>query len=325
MERMEALLYVITFLIAVVLVVFLMPIFIPILHRLKFGQSIREEGPSWHQKKDGTPTMGGVVMIIAVIVAVLVCRHNLKMMLMLFVCVGFGLIGLLDDYIKVVLHRNLGLTAIQKFSLQLLFTIFYIVMFKINGYLDSHMIIPFLGKTVNFGVFYIPLAAFVMLALVNSVNLTDGIDGLASSVTAVVCLFFVVAALIYRQTESAILALATLGSCCAFLVFNHHPAKIFMGDTGSLFLGAVVSVVAISLKMPIILIIVGLVYLIETLSVIIQVVAFKTTGKRVFKMSPIHHHFEMCGFRENQIVFGATAITVIMCVIGILALIPNAF
>lgn len=321
---MEALLYVITFLIAVVMVVLLMPVLIPFLHKLKFGQSIREEGPSWHQKKDGTPTMGGLVMILAVIVAVLVCCRSAKMLLMLLVCVGFGLIGFLDDYIKVVLHRNLGLTAIQKFSLQLLLTIFYVVTFKMMGYLDSHMVIPFVAKTVDFGVFYIPLAALVMLALVNSVNLTDGIDGLAGSVTAVVSLFFVVAALIYQQTESVVLSLATFGACCAFLVFNRHPAKIFMGDTGSLFLGAVVSVAAISLKMPIILIIVGFVYLVETLSVIIQVVAFKTTGKRVFKMSPIHHHFEMCGFSENKIVFGATALTIFMGVVSLFAILPNA-
>jgi len=320
---MDSVSLVISFIISAVIVVLLMPLFIPFLHRIKFGQSIREEGPSWHQKKSGTPTMGGIVLIVAVIVAGLVTCHSMKMMLMLGVCVGFGLIGFLDDYIKVVLKRNLGLTSLQKFLLQLALTVFYIVTFKNLGYLDSHVIIPFMANTIDLGVFYIPLAAFVVLAVVNSVNLTDGIDGLAGSVTSIVAIFFVVAGLIYKQTESTLLALTAVGACCAFLVFNRHPAKIFMGDTGSLFLGGMISVVAISLKMPIFLILVGIVYLIEALSVIIQVAVFKSTGKRVFKMSPIHHHFEMCGFNENKIVAGASIITLVACIIAVLAFLPN--
>jgi len=321
---MNSVLLVISFIISVIIVVLLMPLFIPFLHRIKFGQSIREEGPSWHQKKDGTPTMGGLVLIAAVLTAGLVTCRSAQMVMMLAVCVGFGVIGFLDDYIKVVLHRNLGLTSLQKFLLQLILTVFYIVTFKNLGYLDSHVIIPFMPNTIDLGVFYIPIAAFVILAVVNSVNLTDGIDGLAGSVTSIVAIFFVVAGLIYKHTDSTLLALTTVGACCAFLVFNKYPAKIFMGDTGSLFLGGVISVVALSLKMPIFLILVGIVYLIEALSVIIQVAVFKSTGKRVFKMSPIHHHFEMCGFNENKIVYGACVITFIFCLIAVFAFLPNA-
>lgn len=310
--------------ITILIMVILTPMFIPLLHRIKFGQSIREDGPKWHQAKSGTPTMGGIVMIIAVMMATFVADRSPRMMLMLGISVGFGAVGFIDDYIKVVLKRNLGLTALQKFLLQLLLTVIYIVTLKYMGYLDSNIIIPFAEKTWDIGVLYVPFAAFVMLAIVNSVNLTDGIDGLATSVTAVVSIFFVVAAVLYEQTTSAVFAVCIASACVGFLFFNKHPAKIFMGDTGSLFLGGAVGVVAISLKMPLILVIVGIVYLIETLSDIIQVVSFKTRGKRVFKMCPIHHHFEMCGWSEWKIVIVAVLITIGFCAIGVFSLLPNA-
>lgn len=310
--------------ITILIMIVLMPLFIPLLHRIKFGQSIREDGPKWHQKKSGTPTMGGIVMIIAVMIAAFVADRSPRMMLMLGISVGFGAVGFIDDYIKVVLKRNLGLTALQKFLLQLLLTVVYIVTLKYMGYLDSHIIIPFVEKTWDIGVLYVPFAAFVMLAIVNSVNLTDGIDGLATSVTAIVALFFVIAGILYQQTTSAVFAVCIAAACVGFLFFNKHPAKIFMGDTGSLFLGGAVGVVAISLKMPLILVIVGIVYLIETLSDIIQVVSFKTRGKRVFKMCPIHHHFEMCGWSEWKIVIVAVLITIGFCAVGIFSLLPNA-
>ena len=310
--------------ITILIIVVLMPMFIPLLHRIKFGQSIREDGPTWHKAKTGTPTMGGIVMIIAVMIATFLADRSPRMMLMLGISVGFGAVGFIDDYIKVVLKRNLGLTALQKFLLQLLLTVVYIVTLKYMGYLDSHIVVPFLEKTWDIGVLYVPLAAFVMLAIVNSVNLTDGIDGLAASVTTLVSIFFVVAGVLYQQTTCAVFAVCIAAACVGFFLFNKHPAKIFMGDTGSLFFFWVVGVVAISLKMPLILVIVGIVYLIETLSDIIQVVSFKTRGKRVFKMCPIHHHFEMSGWSEWKIVIVAVLITLVFCLIGILSILPNA-
>ena len=233
------------------------------------------------------------------------------------------LIGFTDDYIKVVKKRNLGLTARQKFLLQTILAVIYVIVLQRTGNLDSHIVIPFMAKTVRINtVIYVLFIMFVVTGTVNAVNLTDGIDGLASSITAVVLLFFVAVSVMLSGLCGAWYSLAVLGGCLAFLIFNKHPARLFMGDTGSLFLGGSLSVLAVGLKMPIILIIVGFVYLFETLSVIIQVTSFKLRGKRVFKMTPIHHHFEMCGWKENKIVGIFTAITVALCIIGILAVMP---
>ncbi len=309
--------------ISLLLALVLTPILIPMLTRLKFGQSIREEGPSWHQKKSGTPTMGGISMIIAsaigAVIAYLVCGTFGALELTLVVgSVLFGIIGFADDYIKVVKKRNLGLTSGQKFSAQLLVSVLATVYMTYNGVIGGEIYVPFIKTTVDIGLFAIPLSILVQLSVVNSVNLTDGIDGLASSVTLIVSVFFMICALVLGNLSVAAFMGTIAAACLGFLFFNANPAKVFMGDTGSLFLGGAVATGAIALKMPLILIIAGGIYLIETLSVIIQVASFKLTGKRVFKMSPIHHHFEMCGLNEKKIVLLFTTSAVILCGIAYL-------
>ena len=232
----------------------------------------------------------------------------------------FGVVGFLDDFIKVVLKRNLGLSAKQKFLLQLVVAAASVAYLYFSGLVDSTVYIPFMRTPVNLSYFYIPFCIFVMLATVNSVNLTDGLDGLASTVTLVVSLFFTAAALYFKDNASAVFSLTLVGALIGFLIHNAYPARVFMGDTGSLFLGGAVSIIAILLKLPFFIIIIGLVYLLETLSVMIQVTSFKLTGKRVFKMSPIHHHFEMCGFSETKIVLlfsGATVLLLIVCMLAL--------
>ena len=314
------------FLLAFAVTVAIVPFLIPYLKKLKFGQEILEIGPSWHKSKEGTPTMGGLAFILGTAVAgaiMLFIRFDLRLLMMLLISVGFGLIGFTDDYIKVVKKRNLGLTARQKFLLQTILAVIYVIVLQKTGNLDSHIVIPFMAKTVKMNtVVYVLFIMFVVTGTVNAVNLTDGIDGLASSITSVVLLFFVIVATLLSDLTAAWYSMAVLGGCLAFLIFNKHPARVFMGDTGSLFFGGGLSVIAIGLKMPIILMIVGFVYLFETLSVIIQVASFKLTGKRVFKMSPIHHHFEMCGWKERKIVGVFTAVTVLLCIIGFFAVVP---
>lgn len=297
------------------------PILIPLLTRLKFGQSIREEGPAWHQKKSGTPTMGGLSIIAAVIFGSLAAyfisgKVGVAEISLVVGSLLFGIIGFADDYIKVVKKRNLGLTSKQKFLAQLVASVFITVFMSHTGVIGGEIMVPFLKTYINIGLWAIPLAVFVQLAVVNSVNLTDGLDGLASSVTLIVSLFFMICAVKVGNVPVAVFMGAVAAACLGFLFFNANPAKVFMGDTGSLFLGGAVAVGAIGLKMPLILIIAGGIYLIETLSVIIQVVSFKTTGKRVFKMSPIHHHFEMCGMSEKKIVLLFSVVTVVLCAIS---------
>ena len=294
------------------------PALIPMLRRLKFGQSIREEGPAWHQKKSGTPTMGGIAIILAVTVATLVSylvsgTFGAAQISLIVGAFLYGIIGFSDDYIKVVKKRNLGLTSGQKFSMQIFAAVVSTVYMTYTGVIDGNIFVPFMKSTVDIGFFAIPLAVLVQLAVSNSVNLTDGLDGLASSVTLIVSLFFMICAILMRNITVAVYMGATAAACLGFLFFNANPAKVFMGDTGSLFLGGAIAVGAISLKMPLILIIAGGIYLIETLSVIIQVTSFKLTGKRVFKMSPIHHHFEMCGLNEKKIVLLFSAVTILLC------------
>ncbi len=293
------------------------PALIPALHRLKFGQEIREVGPKWHKKKSGTPTMGGVIFIIPTVVCAALFIRSLTGLILVAFSVAFGLIGFVDDYIKVVKKRNLGLTERQKFGLQLIASVVFLFAAMKFDILSSDIMIPFSSKTVDMGILYIPFALFVMLGTTNAVNLTDGIDGLAASVTAVVCVFFGAAALITGSIEVAEFAFIVFGGCFGFWLFNRYPARVFMGDTGSLFLGGAVCAMALLLKMPIILAIVGGVYVIETVSVIIQVTSFKLTGKRVFKMTPIHHHFEMSGFSENKIVCMAVVTTLLLGAIAL--------
>lgn len=302
------------------------PVLIPWLHKLKFGQQILDIGPNWHKKKSGTPTMGGIMFICGAAAAAAVAlfhEFDIRLLMMLLISCGFGLIGFIDDYVKVVKKRNLGLTAAQKFALQAILAVIYVIVLKETGNLDNDIVIPFVSKTFRMPWWlYIVFILFVVTGTVNAVNLTDGLDGLAASITSVVALFFAVASILSADKMSAVFALALLGGCLGFLLFNHYPAKVFMGDTGSLFLGGSISVLAVSLEMPLILIIAGFVYLFETLSVIIQVTSFKLTGKRVFKMSPIHHHFEMCGWKEVKIVAVFTAVTLLLCAVAVWAILP---
>lgn len=289
---------------------------IPMLQRLKFGQNIREEGPQWHQGKSGTPTMGGIIFIIAAILSSLIFSYSRDVIYILLCALFFGLVGFADDYIKVVKKRNLGLTAAQKFSAQLLIAAGYALFSMFFGGASYEVMIPFTHTTINFGLWYLPFAIFVMVSTVNSVNLTDGLDGLASFISLVVSLFFVLIAKSKGYDGIALVCTAMAGALVGFLVYNAHPARVFMGDTGSLFIGGFLSAVAIRMGLEITLIICGGVFVIETISVILQVASFKLTGKRMFKMAPIHHHFELCGLRETSIVALFTAVTLILCVVA---------
>lgn len=316
------------------------PKFIDWLHKLKYGQEIREEGPSWHQKKSGTPTMGGIMFITGIGVAVIVsavitaAMGNMNAVMfkscVLFVtALGFGAIGFTDDYIKVIKKRNLGLTAIQKFLLQLLFAGAYVAIMYFMDMLNTTVIIPFVKYPVHVPVWlYIPFVMFVVVGTVNAVNLTDGLDGLASSVTVVTSLFFAVYSYFLASASEmgvSVFSAAVAGGLLAFLLFNKYPAKVFMGDTGSLFLGGAIALTAVDLNMHIYLVIVGFVYFAETLSVIIQTAYFKYTrkkygeGRRIFKMTPIHHHFEMIGWKETKIVGVFSLVTFILCVAALFA------
>lgn len=316
--------YLIPFFVSLAVTVLMGFFLIPRLRILKFGQQILEDGPAWHKSKAGTPTMGGIMFITGVLISsviALLVDFDIKYLSMLVVALGFGVIGFVDDYVKVVKHRNLGLTASQKFILQAVLAIVYVLILKYSGDLSSEIIIPFTSKTLSMPWWlYVVFILFVVTGTVNAVNLTDGLDGLATSITIAVSLFLAVVGIIFAESAAGYFSAAVLGGCIGFLFFNHYPAKVFMGDTGSLFLGGAISVIAVGLKMPLILVIAGFVYLFETLSVIIQVTYFKKTGKRVFKMTPIHHHFEKCGWREKKIVAVFTAVTAVLCVIAFVSL-----
>ncbi|MBR0276898.1 MAG: phospho-N-acetylmuramoyl-pentapeptide-transferase [Clostridia bacterium] len=294
------------------------PIFIPILTKLKFGQNIREIGPKWHKNKNGTPTMGGIIFSLGLAVSVVASYKfmDYRAYLVLFSSLGFGIIGFIDDFIKVVLKRNLGLKAWQKLALQIIVSLIFVFVGIEKGILSMSINIPFTNTQWDMGWIYMPFAVFVMLATVNAVNLTDGIDGLAASVTVVVMMFFSIISLYINYVSLSLLAFGLIGALMGFLVFNKNPAKVFMGDTGSLMLGGTVGAFALALNNPIILVFIGIVYFAETISVIIQVTSFKLTGKRVFKMSPIHHHFEMCGWNERKIVLVFTFTTVLFCILA---------
>ena len=294
---------------------------LPVLHALKAGASIREIGPTWHNNKTGTPIMGGLMFIFASMICLLgnlpsITDYSVFYVLLLSLC--FGFIGFLDDFTKVRYHRNLGLTSAQKAMLQMAVSaVFLYAMYK-AGAMDTHLYIPFWGKSFDLHpIVYIFFAMFVMVGCVNSVNLTDGVDGLCTSVTLPVMVFFTAASVALGKFELALLPASLVGGLLAYLTYNWHPAKVFMGDTGSLFLGGVVCAMAFALEMPLILILVGFVYICETMSDILQVSYFKLThGKRLFKMAPIHHHFEMCGWKEEKIVLSFTAVSAIMCVLA---------
>ena len=298
--------------------VILSPIIIPFLKKLKFGQFVRDDGPESHLKKSGTPTMGGLIILFSIVITSLFyIKDHKEIVPILFATLGFGLVGFLDDFIKVVMKRSLR--AWQKMLGQFLVT--GVFAYYIHAYTDlgTTMIIPFTHKVVDLGWVYFPLMFFVMLGTANGANFTDGLDGLASSVTVLIATFFAIASIAAGSGVTPITC-AVVGSLLGFLVYNVYPARVFMGDTGSLALGGFVASTAYMLQMPLIILIVAFIYLAEVLSVIIQVVSFKTTGKRVFKMAPIHHHFELCGWPETKVVAIFSIVTTILCLIGILAI-----
>ena len=297
------------------------PIVIPFLRRLKMGQTERELGVQSHLKKNGTPTMGGAIFLIATTVTSLFYIRDYPMIIpVLFLTLGFGLIGFLDDYLKVVLKRSDGLLPWQKMALQIVVTAVFAFYLVNYSNVSLTMKIPFWsGHYLNLGWFAVPVLFFAVIGTVNGVNFTDGLDGLASSVTLIVAVFFTVVSLGMNSGVEPITC-AVVGSLMGFLLFNVYPAKVFMGDTGSLALGGFVASTAYMLKMPIFIVIIAFIYFIEVLSVIIQVVSFKLTGKRVFRMAPIHHHFELGGWPESKVVAIFSIVTAVLCVVGLLAL-----
>lgn len=296
------------------------PITIPILRRLKFGQNIRKEGPQSHLKKAGTPTMGGVIFILSTTITMILMRFNPtdEAMIALYSFIAFGFIGFLDDMLKIVKKESEGLKAWQKMLLLLIFS----SAIAIYGYynLGTNLKIPFIGTEIPLGILYIPFVIVYYAGATNAVNLTDGLDGLASTVTVLVLTFFTVVAFTMKQESIAIFSIALTGGLLGFLKYNAYPAKVFMGDTGSLAIGGAIATIALVLELPIILFIVGGIYVIETISVILQVGSYKLRGKRLFKMAPIHHHFEQVGWNETKIVTVFAVITVLLCFIGFIAL-----
>ena len=297
---------------------------IPVLRRLKVGQEIREDGPTWHNSKAGTPTMGGLFFMGAAALCVVtfgmsgIIGGDRSALYVLLLSLCFGAVGFLDDFFKVKYKRNLGLTSIQKACLQMAVSAIFLYLLYKEGLMSASLYIPFFNVTWELHpILYIFFAMFVFVGCVNAVNLTDGIDGLATSVTLPVMVFFSAVAVQTGRMHLAVLPASLVGGLCAFLVYNFKPAQVFMGDTGSLFLGGAVCGMAFALDMPIILILVGIVYIMETMSVILQVAYFKYThGKRLFKMAPIHHHFEKCGWSEEKIDFVAAGTTVTMCILA---------
>ena len=316
--------YLISFLVAFAASALIGRFLIPWLHALKAGQSINEIGPVWHMAKQGTPTMGGIMFIAGIFIAILVTgwqdfsQGRFGALFVFLFALVFGVIGFLDDFMKVKYHKNEGLTAPQKFLLQLAAAIVFTVLLRYTGYLTPDLYIPFFNVSFQLPwAVYMVFAAFVIVATVNAVNLTDGVDGLATGVTLPVALFFLAVSLMWKITDLSIFAAALVGGLCAFLIYNFHPAKVFMGDTGSLFLGGTVCGLAFALDIPLIIVLVGIIYLLETLSDIIQVTYFKLThGKRIFRMAPLHHHFEMGGWSEEKLFTVFTLVTLVCCVLA---------
>ncbi len=309
----------ISFLISVILA----PILIPILRRLKFGQSIREEGPKSHMKKAGTPTMGGIIFLLSIIATTVIVGNlynvfTTQTVVMLLVLCGFGLIGFLDDGIKVIFKRNLGLTSLQKLVGQIIISILAFLLLRLGAF-DTSLTIPFVDWSIDLGILYVGFLIFWLVGFSNAVNLTDGLDGLVAGTASIAFTAFGVIALFNDQIDVAIFTFAITGALLGFLLFNANPAKVFMGDTGSLALGGALALVSILVKEELLLLIIGLVFVIETLSVILQVASFKLTGKRIFKMSPIHHHFELSGWSERKVVLVFWFTALVVALIGVLS------
>lgn len=291
---------------------------IPLLKKLKAGQSIREEGPQNHQSKAGTPTMGGIFILLALTIsALVVSRYSVSLGIILFLTLGHGILGFLDDFIKTVKKRNLGLTAKQKLAGQVLMSAIFCYIATEIVDLPKTLWIPLVETTIDLGLFYYVLVFFIIVGTTNAVNLTDGLDGLAAGTSAIAAIAYGVIAFMQDQNDIAIFGAALCGSAMAFLYYNNYPAKVFMGDTGSLALGGAFAGMAILTKTELLLVIIGGVFVMEALSVIIQVISFKTRGVRVFKMSPIHHHFELSGWNEQRVVFSFWFVGIVLAVIGV--------
>ncbi len=308
---------------------------IPWLRRLKFGQTILEEGPQWHQKKQGTPTMGGIMFIAAFVVVLAVTLftawrldmgqlfaipyRTVRLFAGVGLALGCGVIGFVDDYIKVVKKRNLGLTSVQKLTLQLMLSAAYAILLYVYG--DGCFFIPFIGQ-VDWGVWFVPFSMFVVVAMSNATNLTDGVDGLCGGTAFVATMALMLMSALAANVGNTLFATVLTGALGGFLLWNIHPAKVFMGDTGSLFIGGALTALAFGIEQPFLLVPVGILYIAENLSVILQVGYFKLThGKRLFKMSPLHHHFELCGWSEERIVLTFTGVTLVGCIAAVLLMV----
>lgn len=322
--KLETISLIITFIVSIILGI----IIIPILRKLKVGQIERDDGPKSHLKKQGTPTMGGIIIIIAMLlVAIGICIYFTingqitiahKILPVLLLTLGFGMIGFIDDFKKLVLKNTRGLKPSYKMLGLLIISVAYVIYLIYVLKIGTQTYIPIWKQYIDLPIYlYIPFAILVILGTTNAVNLTDGIDGLASSVSAIILTCLTVIGIMFGQPEISVFGSIVIGAVLGFLMFNLHPAKVFMGDTGSLLLGGVISAIALYLKMPLLLLLIAIIPVIETISVIIQVVYFKKTGKRVFKMTPIHHHFELSGWTENKVVVIFSVITLIVCVIGL--------
>ena len=313
---------VITILVAIVITAILAPIGIPILRRLKFGQSIREEGPQSHMKKAGTPTMGGLIFLISIVAVTIVLglmmnHFTTQTTILLLVFAGFGVIGFLDDGLKVIFKRNLGLTSLQKLIGQIIIAIIAYLLLRGNDF-DTTVTIPLTNFDVDLGMLYVAFLIFWLVGFSNAVNLTDGLDGLVSGLSTIAFAAYGVIALYQQQADVALFAFTVAGAMFAFLLFNKNPAKVFMGDTGSLALGGAIAMLSVVTKTELLLLIIGLVFVIETLSVILQVGSFKLRGKRIFKMSPLHHHYELSGWSEWKVVIVFWTVGLLVSVIGVL-------
>lgn len=306
-----------------ILTVILAPIGIPMLRRLKFGQSIREEGPQSHMKKAGTPTMGGIIFLLSIIVTTVTCGLLLDVfttqtVVLLLVFIGFGIIGFLDDGIKVIFKRNLGLTSLQKLIGQIVIAIAAFLLLRL-GTFDTAITIPFTDWQLDLGMLYVAFLIFWLVGFSNAVNLTDGLDGLVAGTASIAFAAFGVLSLFNEQADIALFAFAVTGALLGFLIFNANPAKVFMGDTGSLALGGALAMISVLVKQELLLLLIGLVFVIETLSVILQVGSYKLRKKRIFKMSPIHHHFELSGWSEWKVVLVFWSTGLIMALIAVLS------
>ncbi len=303
---------------AFVLAVIIAPMWLPFLRKHRIFQKIKMDGPNWHLSKNNTPTVGGIVFIVPFVVCTLLFSNNSASLWIMLFGLAFGAIGLLDDFLKVKRKTNDGLSSKQKFLLQIAVSILFLYLTLNNGILTSEIALPFIYKTVDIGLWYIPLAIIVMVGTTNAVNLTDGVDGLSSSVTIVVSIVLAIISYMSGNMAVTVSSAVLCGGCLGFFMFNKHPAKMFMGDTGSIFLGGTVCAMALVIKQPLLLVIIGGVYVLEAVSVILQVLSNRIFHRRIFRMAPLHHHFEQGGWSENRIVLVAVLCSVVLGIIAVI-------